>query len=56
MVADQIVDYAQSQGALIVLASRGQSCALRWPLGSVADRILHNESVPTLLVPVSESY
>jgi nucleotide-binding universal stress UspA family protein len=41
-VAEQIVDYVEAYHSVVVLASRGQTGAVRWPLGGVADRILHN--------------
>lgn len=53
--ASGIVDYAEKeQIGLIVLASHGHSGILRWPLGSIASKIIQHSPVPVLMVRASE--
>lgn len=45
-----IVREATGRGALIIMATRGQSGWTRWTLGSVADRVLEGAQSPLVLV------
>ena len=48
--AETIVDAAiERQADLIVMATHGYSGLRRWTLGSVADKVLHDSTVPLLL-------
>lgn len=50
-VAAAILTTAQAQHAdLIVLCSHGHSGHLRWPLGSIAEKVVHHAAVPVLLL------
>jgi nucleotide-binding universal stress UspA family protein len=42
---------ATQRGDLIVLTSHGRGGALRWLMGSVAEKLVREASVPVLLVP-----
>ena len=54
-VAQAILDAARDLGArLIILGSRSQTDLRRSPLGSVAARLLHQATVPVLIVPQPE--
>lgn len=50
-VAETILGAIEEVGAdSVVMATRGRSGIARWMLGSVADRIVRNSSVPVLLI------
>lgn len=49
-VADQILDRANDEYDLVILATHGRTGAARWALGSVADRVLRGAHTPLLLV------
>jgi nucleotide-binding universal stress UspA family protein len=54
--AEMIVDAAiERQADLIVMATHGYSGLRRWALGSVADKVLHANTVPLLLVRAQPS-
>lgn len=49
--AEEIINNAlTSEADLIAMTTHGRSGIARWTLGSVADRIIHNTSLPVLLV------
>lgn len=49
--ADQILTYAQNKGFdLIAMSTHGRTGIVRWALGSVANKVLHNTTTPLLLV------
>lgn len=49
--ADAIVDYAEQHGVdLIAMASHGRGGIGRWLLGSVAQKVIHSTSIPTLVI------
>ncbi|MFN8446293.1 MAG: universal stress protein [Caldilineaceae bacterium] len=49
--AEEIINNAvASEADLIAMTTHGRSGIARWTLGSVADRIIHNTSLPVLLV------
>lgn len=49
--ADQIVDYADANSvSLIAIAAHGRSGESRWPIGAVAEKVLHGTRIPILLV------
>ncbi len=51
-VAHEILKYVEDNKVdLIILSTHGRSAVTRWPLGSVADRILRHSTVPVLIVP-----
>ncbi len=51
-VAHEILKYVEENKVdLIVMSTHGRSAVARWPLGSVADRILRHSTVPVLIVP-----
>ncbi len=46
-----IVQYAEENGMeLIILASQGHSGVMRWVFGSVALKVLHDTTIPVLLI------
>lgn len=47
--AEQILDRAHEVD-VVIMATHGASAAVRWALGSVADRVVHAAHVPVLLV------
>src|SRR5262249_21277371 len=49
--AEQILDCAEHGYDLVIMASHGRSLAIRWALGSVANRVVHHARIPLLLVP-----
>jgi nucleotide-binding universal stress UspA family protein len=50
-VAESIVDYtAGSDTDLIIMSNCGSSGETKWPLGSIADRVLNHSDAPVLLV------
>ena len=54
-VAPTILDLASSRHIdLIVLSRHGQSGTTRWALGSVADKVVHDSSIPILLLPCAQ--
>lgn len=46
---------AESEGSIIVMASRGAGGLRRWVLGSVADKVIRSARRPVLVVPHSTS-
>ena len=49
--ADSILDYAEKHDVdLIIMSTHGRSGILRWALGSVADKVIHNSKVAVLMV------
>ena len=49
--AEAIIDYAvEHQVSVVVIATRGHSSLERWPMGSIAEKVLRSMRVPTLLV------
>ncbi len=49
--AESLIDYALSHKVdLIIIATHGRSGISRWVRGSVADHILHEASVPILMI------
>ena len=49
--AEQIVDYADSQGIdLVIIATHGRSGVRRWALGSIADKVVKGATRPVLLI------
>ncbi len=48
--AEQLIDYAEHQADLLVVATHGRTDAARWALGSVADRVLQGCATPLLLI------
>ncbi len=49
--AEAIIDYAVSQEvSVVVMATHGQSAPERWPMGSIAEKVLRSMRVPVLLV------
>lgn len=49
--AEQIVEYADAENiGLIVMATHGQSGIRRWPLGSIADKVVRATTRPVLLI------
>jgi len=54
--ADEILKYAEDNGVgLIMMSTHGRTGILRWAFGSVADKVVRNSVVPTLLGPVPGS-
>jgi nucleotide-binding universal stress UspA family protein len=53
--SEKIIDEAEAQGDLIVMATHGWGGMKRWVLGSVADQVFHTAHVPVLLVHTGES-
>lgn len=50
-VADSILRTAEEIGAdVIAMSTHGRTGAARWLLGSVADRVVRNSSIPVLLI------
>jgi nucleotide-binding universal stress UspA family protein len=51
-VAHEILKYVEENKVdLVVMSTHGRSGVARWPLGSVAERILCHSTVPVLIVP-----
>jgi nucleotide-binding universal stress UspA family protein len=49
--ADTILTYAQSNDInLIVISTHGRSGVTRWVFGSVADKVVHQSTIPVLIV------
>ena len=49
--AEKILDYAKNSGVdLVILSTHGSSGISRWLTGGVAERIIHNSTVPVLVV------
>jgi nucleotide-binding universal stress UspA family protein len=49
--AEAIVDYADRENIdLIVMATHGRSGISRWSHGSVADKVLHNSTIPVWMI------
>lgn len=52
--AEAIIDYAVAhEVSVVVMATHGQSAPERWPLGSVAEKVLRSMRVPVLLIRAS---
>ncbi|MFH1638866.1 MAG: universal stress protein [Chloroflexota bacterium] len=51
MPAEAILDFAKKNDvALIIMSTHGRSGIARWAMGSVADRVLRNSSIPVMVV------
>jgi nucleotide-binding universal stress UspA family protein len=49
--AEAIIDYAVGQKvSVVVMATHGHSDPERWPIGSIAEKVLRSMQVPVLLV------
>jgi len=49
--AEALADFAAKNNVdLVIIATHGRSGVSRWVLGSVADRLLHSISTPTLVI------
>jgi nucleotide-binding universal stress UspA family protein len=56
LAADQIIDFAESEGAsLIVLSTHGQSGLSQWGMGSVVQRIMSSAPTSLLIVRAHEA-
>ena len=54
--AETIVEYAVQQGvSVIVMATHGHRGVDRWPLGSIAEKVLRSMQVPVLLIHTTQS-
>jgi nucleotide-binding universal stress UspA family protein len=54
--AETIVEYAIQQGvSVIVMATHGQQGVDRWPLGSIAEKVLRSMQIPVLLIHTTRS-
>jgi nucleotide-binding universal stress UspA family protein len=53
--AEKIIEGAEEEGRLIVMATHGWSGMKRWVLGSVTDQVVHMAHVPVLVVHAEES-
>jgi nucleotide-binding universal stress UspA family protein len=53
--AEKIIEGAEEEGRLIVMATHGWSGMKRWVLGSVTDQVVHLAHVPVLVVHAEES-
>ena len=50
-VADTILDFAEHHAVdLIVMSTHGRAAALRWLMGSIADKVIHSAHIPVLLI------
>lgn len=50
-VADTILDFAAHHNVdLIIMCTYGRAAAIRWLMGSVADKVAHSAHVPVLLI------
>ena len=50
-IADTILDFAEQYHVdLIVMSTHGSAAALRWLMGSIADKVIHSARVPVLLI------
>jgi len=52
--AQEIINAVQA-GDLLVLATHGRSGMIRWFLGSIAEEVLRNSTVPIMLIRVAET-
>jgi nucleotide-binding universal stress UspA family protein len=51
VAAETILSYAQANGIdLIAISTHGRSGLTRWMFGSVADKVIHQSSIPVLIV------
>jgi nucleotide-binding universal stress UspA family protein len=51
VAADTILEYSQENGIdLITISTHGRSGLTRWVFGSVAERVIHQSSIPVLIV------
>jgi len=49
--AEAIIDYAVAQEvSVVVMATHGQSGPERWPMGSIAEKVLRSMQTPVLLI------
>jgi nucleotide-binding universal stress UspA family protein len=48
--SEKVIEAAEAEGSLIVMATHGWGGMKRWVLGSVADQVLHTARVPVLLI------
>ena len=48
--AGQIVERAEADRSAVILVTHGRSGPARWALGSIADRMVHASTTPTLLI------
>ena len=54
--AEAIIDYAVGQKvSVVVMATHGHSDPDRWPMGSIAEKVLRNMQVPVLLIRASST-
>jgi len=54
--AEAIIDYAVGQKvSIVVMATHGHSDPDRWPMGSIAEKVLRNMQVPVLLIRASST-
>jgi len=52
--AEAIIDYAVAQNvSVVVMATHGHSSSERWPMGSIAEKVLRSMQVPLLLIRVA---
>ena len=52
--AEAIIEYALAQDvSVVVMGTHGHSDADQWPLGSIAEKVLHSMQVPVLLIRTS---
>jgi nucleotide-binding universal stress UspA family protein len=50
-VSEAILDYARKNGVdLVIMSTHGRSGVARWAMGSVADRVARQATVPVMLV------
>jgi nucleotide-binding universal stress UspA family protein len=50
-VAVAILDYAERMGiSMIIISTHGRTGVSRWPLGSIASKVLQNSRIPVLLI------
>lgn len=49
--AEQIVQQAETECHLVIMATHGRTGLARWALGSVAHRVVQGATTPVLLVP-----
>jgi nucleotide-binding universal stress UspA family protein len=53
--AETILNYAQKNGVdLMIISTHGRSGITRWVFGSVADKVIHQSSIPVLIVSPPE--
>lgn len=54
--AEAVIDYADGQAvSVVVMATHGHSGPERWPMGSIAEKVLRSMRVPVLLIRGSAS-